>query len=60
MFVVEVRDCFQSIFCVSIKVTVCAMIISFLFNRNWMTLTVVKVDLVQQDVTKVDSGRVCA
>jgi len=24
-----------------------------------MTLTVVKVDLVQQDVTKVDSGRVC-
>jgi len=35
------------------------MIISFLFNRNWMTLTVVKVDLVQQDVTKVDSGRVC-
>lgn len=31
---------------------------SFLYNRNWMTLNVVKVDLVQQDVTKVDSGRV--
>jgi hypothetical protein len=34
------------------------MITTSLFNRNWMTLNVVRVDLVRQEVTDVDSGRV--
>jgi hypothetical protein len=29
---------------------------NFLFNRNWMTLNVVKVDSVQRDIAKVNSG----